>query len=61
MLCSLILTPWRSKGVRQVIYLAEVFPNLIAAYTLAKKVWAQRLAHRDVILLVENEAARITA
>eukprot|EP00971_Amphidinium_carterae_P041821 821860-Amphidinium_carterae.1 len=51
-LTEAVLIRWRSTGVRQVIYPAEVFLILIA-----KKVWAQRLAHRDVIFIVNNEGA----
>eukprot|EP00971_Amphidinium_carterae_P005363 107142-Amphidinium_carterae.3 len=50
-----VLARWRSTGVRQVIYLAEILP-----IPVAKKAWAQSLAHRDVFYFVDNEAARIT-
>jgi hypothetical protein len=50
---SSLVEHWSSKGSKQVIGQAELYPVL-----LAKKVWPTELAHARVLWFIDNEAAR---
>jgi hypothetical protein len=51
--CSAIVDHWQSDGSKQVIGQGELFPALIA-----KRAWADTLAHARNLFFVDNESAR---
>ena len=48
-----IRSEWQSRGLRQVIGQAEVYP-----YLLARRAWRDRLRGRSVTLYIDNDSAR---
>jgi hypothetical protein len=51
---NFIVSEWKQSGIRQVIGQAEIYPVV-----LAKRVWANRLLHRKLLVFIDNDSARL--